>query len=95
MAERYSVQIRVSRETRERLEGLRDQIPELLGAREIGDVVGMLSYASAKQVAEIVSKALILLAANPAAFEDEEAEEEVDLAQYDEENADEEMTPTT
>ena len=81
--EGHTVRIQVSRATRERLEGLRDQIPEGVGLREIGDIVGMLSLASAKQVADIFSKAMILLAANPAWFEDEEevdAEEAAEVA---------------
>ena len=74
----YTVQIRISRETRDRLEGLRDQMPEGVGLREIGDIVGMLSLASPAQIADIFSNAMILLAANPAWFEDEEDEEVLD-----------------
>lgn len=71
--ERNTVQIRISRATRDRLEGLRDQIPDGVGMREIGDIVGMLSLASAAQVADIFMKAMIEMAANPAAFNDERA----------------------
>ena len=88
----HTVQIRISRETRDRLEGLRDQMPEGVGLREIGDIVGMLSLAAPAQIADIFSKAMILLAANPAWFEDEEDEEVLD-AEAAAEAADPELYP--